>query len=155
MNLRTEFWFIGSNYVQNCKKWRNYINLVNLWIDRSDNVSFLSVISEFTQDVTDTQMGHVAPVILPEMYKIFLHADVSLDGNIYSISKCFFGKINDGKHIKAILSQRCKQQHSVNNAQSNLKIEVPIRRWRIAADIYCVQFSHVFRLLESEPDREL
>lgn len=75
-------------------------------------------------------MGHVAPVILPEMYKIFLHADVSLDGNIYtsSISKRFFGKINDGKHIKAILSQRCKQQHSVNNSQSNLKIEVPIRR---------------------------
>lgn len=50
--------------------------------------------------------------------------------------KRFFGKINDGKHIKAILSQRCKQQHSVNNSQSNLKIEVPIRRWHIAADIY-------------------
>lgn len=153
MNLESkEFWFIGSNYVQNCEKWWNY-NLVNSWINRSDKVSFFSVISEFTQDVTDTQMGHVAPVILPEMYKIFLHADVSLDGNIYS--KRFFGKINDGKHIKAILSQRCKQQHSVNNAKSNLKIEVPIRRWRIAADIYCVQFSHVFRLLESEPDHEL
>ncbi|XP_052680706.1 importin-9-like [Crassostrea angulata] len=35
----------------------------------------MRVLSEFTQDVTDTQMGHVAPVILPEMYKIFLHAD--------------------------------------------------------------------------------
>lgn len=98
MNLSTEFWFIGSNYVQNCKKWRNY-NLVNLWIDKSDKVSFFSVISEFTQDVTDTQMGHVAPVILPEMYKIFLHADVRFDRNICNILKCLFLKINDGKHI--------------------------------------------------------
>lgn len=79
--------------------------------------------------MTDTQMGHVAPVILPEMYKIFLHADVSFWMEIFkAFLKRFFGKINDGKHIKAILSQRCKQQHSVNNAQSNLKIEVPIRR---------------------------
>lgn len=34
-------------------------------------------ISEFTQDVTDIQMGQVAPVILPEMYKIFMANDVS------------------------------------------------------------------------------
>lgn len=77
-------------------------------------------------------MGHVAPVILPEMYKIFLHADVSLDGNIYSISKRFFCKINDGKHIKAILSQRCIQQHSVNKAQFILRY-----KYRLEDDIYC------------------
>lgn len=31
---------------------------------------------EFTREVTDTQMPHVAPVILPEMYKIFTMAEV-------------------------------------------------------------------------------
>ncbi|XP_069141482.1 importin-9-like isoform X2 [Argopecten irradians] len=36
----------------------------------------MRVLTEFTQDVTDTQMGQVAPVILPEMYKIFLQAEV-------------------------------------------------------------------------------
>ncbi|XP_060587837.1 importin-9-like [Ruditapes philippinarum] len=36
----------------------------------------MRVLAEFTQDVTDTQMVHVAPVILPEMYKIFLQHEV-------------------------------------------------------------------------------
>ncbi|XP_071133365.1 importin-9-like [Mytilus edulis] len=35
----------------------------------------MRVLAEFTQDVTDIQMGQVAPVILPEMYKIFMAAD--------------------------------------------------------------------------------
>lgn len=48
-------------------------------------------------------MGYVVLVILLEMYKIFLYVDVSLDGNIYSILKRFFCKINDGKYIKVIL----------------------------------------------------
>lgn len=34
--------------------------------------------SEFTREVTDTQMPLVAPVILPEMYKIFTMAEVLL-----------------------------------------------------------------------------
>lgn len=34
--------------------------------------------AEFTREVTDTQMPHVAPVILPEMYKIFTMAEVHL-----------------------------------------------------------------------------
>lgn len=33
---------------------------------------------EFTREVTDTQMPLVAPVILPEMYKIFTMAEVLL-----------------------------------------------------------------------------
>lgn len=33
--------------------------------------------TEFTREVTDTQMPLVAPVILPEMYKIFTMAEVS------------------------------------------------------------------------------
>ncbi|KAL4226818.1 Importin 9 [Mactra antiquata] len=36
----------------------------------------MRVLAEFTQDVTDTQMVHVAPVILPEMYKIFMQHEV-------------------------------------------------------------------------------
>ena len=36
--------------------------------------AFFSV--EFTREVTDTQMPLVAPVILPEMYKIFTMAEV-------------------------------------------------------------------------------
>ncbi|KAK3102093.1 hypothetical protein FSP39_008660 [Pinctada imbricata] len=36
----------------------------------------MRVLTEFTQDVTDTQMGHVAPLILPEMYKIFTAGQV-------------------------------------------------------------------------------
>lgn len=35
----------------------------------------MRVLSEFCQDVTDTQMSHVAPVILPELYKVFIGAD--------------------------------------------------------------------------------
>ncbi|XP_041347809.1 importin-9-like [Gigantopelta aegis] len=35
----------------------------------------MRVLSEFCQDVTDTQITHVAPIILPEMYKIFIAAD--------------------------------------------------------------------------------
>ena len=34
--------------------------------------------TEFCREVTDIQMPHVAPVILPEMYKIFIHAEVCL-----------------------------------------------------------------------------
>ncbi|XP_015154207.2 importin-9 [Gallus gallus] len=36
----------------------------------------MRVLTEFTREVTDTQMPHVAPVILPEMYKIFTMAEV-------------------------------------------------------------------------------
>nr|XP_058971952.1 importin-9-like isoform X1 [Pocillopora verrucosa]XP_058971953.1 importin-9-like isoform X1 [Pocillopora verrucosa] len=36
----------------------------------------MRVLTEFCREVTDTQMPHVAPVILPEMYKIFIHAEV-------------------------------------------------------------------------------
>nr|XP_058971954.1 importin-9-like isoform X2 [Pocillopora verrucosa] len=35
----------------------------------------MRVLTEFCREVTDTQMPHVAPVILPEMYKIFIHAE--------------------------------------------------------------------------------
>ncbi|XP_005100562.2 importin-9 isoform X2 [Aplysia californica] len=35
----------------------------------------MRVLSEFSQDVTDTQMGHVAPIILPELYKVFIGAE--------------------------------------------------------------------------------
>lgn len=34
------------------------------------------ICAEFTREVTDTQMPLVAPVILPEMYKIFTMAEV-------------------------------------------------------------------------------
>ena len=34
------------------------------------------VFAEFCREVSDIQMPHVAPLILPEMYKIFVHADV-------------------------------------------------------------------------------
>ncbi|KAK7102594.1 importin-9-like [Littorina saxatilis] len=36
----------------------------------------MRVLSEFSQDITDTQMGQVAPIVLPELYKIFLGAEV-------------------------------------------------------------------------------
>ncbi|KAH9510177.1 Importin 9 [Bulinus truncatus] len=35
----------------------------------------MRVLSEFCQDVTDTQMVHVAPLILPELYKVFIGAE--------------------------------------------------------------------------------
>ena len=38
--------------------------------------------TEFCREVTDIQMPHVAPVILPEMYKIFIHAEVCWKSNI-------------------------------------------------------------------------
>ena len=37
-----------------------------------------SFVSEFSQDITDTQMGQVAPIVLPELYKIFLGAEVTV-----------------------------------------------------------------------------
>lgn len=36
----------------------------------------MRVLTEFSREVTDTQMGQVAPVILPEMYKIFAETEV-------------------------------------------------------------------------------
>ena len=42
------------------------------------------VIAEFCREVSDIQMPHVAPLILPEMYKIFVHADVRLK-NKYTV----------------------------------------------------------------------
>ncbi|XP_071784308.1 importin-9-like [Asterias amurensis] len=36
----------------------------------------MRVLTEFTREVTDVQMPHVAPVILPEMYRIFVQADM-------------------------------------------------------------------------------
>lgn len=40
------------------------------------NLALFFHLLEFTREVTDTQMPHVAPVILPEMYKIFTMAEV-------------------------------------------------------------------------------
>lgn len=40
--------------------------------------SVCAMFPEFTREVTDTQMPLVAPVILPEMYKIFTMAEVLL-----------------------------------------------------------------------------
>ena len=43
------------------------------------NIAVLYVtFPEFTQDVTDIQMANVAPVILPQMYKIFMQHEVGL-----------------------------------------------------------------------------
>ncbi|XP_016402420.1 importin-9-like, partial [Sinocyclocheilus rhinocerous] len=36
----------------------------------------MRVLTEFTREVTDIQMPDVAPVILPQMYKIFTMAEV-------------------------------------------------------------------------------
>lgn len=40
--------------------------------------SAVASFAEFTREVTDTQMPLVAPVILPEMYKIFTMAEVQV-----------------------------------------------------------------------------
>lgn len=68
---------MGSHYLKKIVQTDEI--LTQLTYEQTGLTWFHSFISEFTQDVTDTQMGHVAPVILPEMYKIFLHADVRLD----------------------------------------------------------------------------
>lgn len=39
----------------------------------------MRVLSEFSREVTDTQMPHVAPLVLPQMYRIFVEA------NVYSV----------------------------------------------------------------------
>ena len=41
---------------------------------------------EFCREVTDTQMPQVAPVILPEMYKIFTQDQVSQSARKYTKS---------------------------------------------------------------------
>ena len=53
------------------------VNQVMVVTHRSHYYFFVFIL-EFTQDVTDTQMGQVAPVILPEMYKIFMQAEVCI-----------------------------------------------------------------------------
>lgn len=54
-----------------------FIVCVSLYATSAGNtMAFLS--PEFTREVTDTQMPLVAPVILPEMYKIFTMAEVQL-----------------------------------------------------------------------------
>ena len=60
-----------------------------MFIHESENMQCFSVLfmrlmtqvfvfAEFCSDVSDVQMPHVAPLILPEMYKIFVHADVRI-----------------------------------------------------------------------------
>lgn len=63
-----QFCFIASDRWRFC--WREKKN-------PAINPSFCHL-TEFTREVTDTQMPLVAPVILPEMYKIFTMAEVSL-----------------------------------------------------------------------------
>ncbi|WAR26205.1 IPO9-like protein [Mya arenaria] len=50
----------------------------NVRVNGEDQVKALEVTEEFTQDITDVQMVHVAPVILPEMYKIFLQHEARM-----------------------------------------------------------------------------
>lgn len=46
----------------------------------------MRVLTEFTRDLTDTQLPNVGPVILQEMYRIFQNENV----RIYTIpKKCF------------------------------------------------------------------
>ncbi|PIO13139.1 hypothetical protein AB205_0020590, partial [Aquarana catesbeiana] len=46
------------------------------FVENVKHALMLLVLAEFTREVTDTQMPLVAPVILPEMYKIFTMSDV-------------------------------------------------------------------------------
>lgn len=48
----------------------------NLFSYKKEKLPFFFHFLEFTREVTDTQMPLVAPVILPEMYKIFTMAEV-------------------------------------------------------------------------------
>lgn len=45
-------------------------------LDFLEELPFFFYFLEFTREVTDIQMPLVAPVILPEMYKIFTMAEV-------------------------------------------------------------------------------
>lgn len=59
---------------------------------------------EFTREVTDTQMPLVAPVILPEMYKIFTMAEVQL----LSYSDTVFAhSLPEEEYIHSIFSIFC------------------------------------------------
>ncbi|POI32258.1 hypothetical protein CIB84_003990, partial [Bambusicola thoracicus] len=49
----------------------------------------MRVLTEFTREVTDTQMPHVAPVILPEMYKIFTMAEGAAKVLIFPVVQQF------------------------------------------------------------------
>lgn len=53
-------------------------SMLLLWVCFPLRSSLVFCSAEFTREVTDTQMPHVAPVILPEMYKIFTMAEVYL-----------------------------------------------------------------------------
>ncbi|MEQ2218849.1 Importin 9 [Xenoophorus captivus] len=49
----------------------------------------MRVLTEFTREVTDTQMPLVAPVILPEMYKIFTMAEGAAKALIFPVVQQF------------------------------------------------------------------
>ncbi|OXB67266.1 hypothetical protein ASZ78_015907 [Callipepla squamata] len=49
----------------------------------------MRVLTEFTREVTDTQMPHVAPVILPEMYRIFTMAEGAAKVLIFPVVQQF------------------------------------------------------------------
>ena len=72
-----------------CLAWGSICLCVVVSIHKSENSQCFSmlfprlmtqffVFAEFCREVSDIQMPHVAPLILPEMYKIFVHADVRL-----------------------------------------------------------------------------
>uniref|UniRef100_A0A8D0L9J8 Importin 9 n=1 Tax=Sphenodon punctatus TaxID=8508 RepID=A0A8D0L9J8_SPHPU len=60
----------------------------------------MRVLTEFTREVTDTQMPLVAPVILPEMYKIFTMAEVWKESFVFILC--------DGRNIMALTSGAAK-----------------------------------------------
>ena len=51
-------------------------------------VTWVYLFTEFCREVTDIQIPHVAPLILPEMYKIFIHAEVKCIHGYCAISLC-------------------------------------------------------------------
>ena len=56
------------------------------------HLPWICLFSEFCREVTDIQIPHVAPVILPEMYKIFIHAEVQCIHGYHVMCLCIMMK---------------------------------------------------------------
>lgn len=69
--------FIFYQFSQSCKS-QKFLELAPDDYNADKNIKQFCLSVEFCREVTDIQMPHVASVILPEMYKIFIHAEVCM-----------------------------------------------------------------------------
>ena len=86
-------WVVAENWQSQGKAYILFVFCC--WMNTNSllvHVTWICLFSEFCREVTDIQIPHVAPVILPEMYKIFIHAEVRCIHGYHVMCLCIMMK---------------------------------------------------------------